>query len=277
VECNTIAPDYFRTLGIRLLEGRDFTAMDRDAAPWVVIVNAAMARRYWPGGSALGKRLGLSEGGWAEIVGVVEDGRHRIVGQAQPPFAYFPYLQSRGGDSYMTLVWRQRSDTASVLAAVRREVEAVDPDLPLQSLMSLSEAARQAAFPWRATGALVRGFGLVGLALALLGIYGLVSYTFSQRTHEIGIRVALGAQRGDIFRLVIGEGVRLAAVGVGLGLLLALGAAQAGTALLFGLGATDHVIYLSAALLLVVVVLVGCWVPARRAARVEPMAALRHY
>jgi predicted permease len=277
VECNTVAPQYFRTVGIHLLEGRDFTAMDREAAPRVVIINAAMARRFWPAASALGQRLRLSESGWAEIVGVVEDGRYRIAGQAPPPFVYFPYRQSLSDDSPMTLVWRQRGDAASALATVRREVQAVDPDLPLHAPMTLSDAVRQTALPWRAAGALIQGFGLVGLSLALLGIYGLVSYTFRQRTHEIGIRVALGAQRREIIRLVLHDGAKLAVIGVGAGVALAVAVAQAGTDLLFGLGASDLATYLGAALLLVVVVLVGCWVPARRAARVDPMTALRQY
>jgi putative ABC transport system permease protein len=272
-ECATVAPGYFRTLGIPLLEGRDFAPTDREGAPVVVIVNETMARRFWPGASALGQRLRLHDDVKAEIVGVVANGRHRIAGQLQPPFVYYPFLQSESQE--MTLVWRQRGDGASALAAVRHELEALEPDLPLQSPMSLLGFVRQVTIPWRVAGALASGFGLVGLSLAVLGIYGLVSYTFRQRTQEIGVRVALGARRRDVFRLVLMSGLRLALLGVGVGVVLALGMTRAMSELLFGIRASDQLTYASVALLLVLVALVACWLPARRAARVDPMTALR--
>jgi ABC-type antimicrobial peptide transport system permease subunit len=158
---------------------------------------------------------------------------------------------------------------------VRREVQGLDPDLGLQPPLTLRDAVRQATLPWRAAGMLAAGFGIVGLALAVLGIYGLVAYTFRQRTHEIGIRIALGAQRRDVFRLVLAQGLGLALAGVVLGAVIALGLTHALSELLFGIRASDELTYASVAVLLVVVTLAACWVPARRAAGIEPMAALR--
>jgi predicted permease len=300
VEANTIAPNYFQTLGIRLLSGRDFTAADREGAPRVVIINEAMARRFWPGASALGKQVQvggtgwggtaiildgaskpgkqaqMEREGWAEVIGVVEDGKSRISGQAPPPFVYYPFLQSRSNNLGMTLVLRQRGDTANALAAVRREVQALDPNLPVQAAMTLPEAVRLVTLPWRVAGALANVFGLIGLALAALGIYGLVSYTVNQRTHEIGVRVALGAQRRDIFKLVIGHGLKLALLGVAVGLALAFGLTRALADLLFGVSASDPVTYLGISLLLVLVALAASFIPARRATRTDPLVALRH-
>ena len=300
VEANTIAPHYFQTLGIWLLSGRDFTLADREGAPRVVIINKAMARRFWPGESALGKQVqvgGQGWGGaaiilddtsqrgkqaqamgegWAEVIGVVEDGKHRIAGQAAPPFVYSPFLQSQSYNLGMTLLLRYRGDAANLPAAVRREAQALDPNLPVQAAMTLSEAVRLVTLPWRVAGMLANVFGLIGLALAALGIYGLISYTVNQRTREIGVRVALGAQRRDIFKLVIGHGLRLALLGVVVGLALSFGLTRALADLLFGVSASDPATYLGISLLLVLVALVASFIPARRAIMTEPLAALRH-
>jgi predicted permease len=299
VEANTIAPNYFQTLGIRLLAGRDFTPADRAGAPRVVIVNEAFARRFWPGASALGKQVQVggqgwgggaiilddtsqsgqqtrtAREGWAEIIGVVADGKSRSAGQSPPPFVYSPFLQSRSDNLGMTLVLRQRGDTANALAAVRREVQTLDSNLPVSAAMTLTEAVRQVMLPWRVVGLLANVFGLIGLGLAALGIYGLVSYTVNQRTHEIGVRIALGAQRRDIFKLVIGHGLKLALLGVAVGLALAFGLTQALADLLFGVSASDPATYLSLSLLLVLVVLVASFIPARKATRTDPLIALR--
>lgn len=276
-QINTVAPRYFETLGITLLTGRDFTAADRETGPRVAIVEEATALRFWPGDSALGKqvRVGGAEE-WAEVIGVVENSMPRIPGQPAPPFVYRPYLQSRSNNSNLTLLVRHHGDTASVLAAVRREVQALDPNIPLQLPMTVYEAARLAALPWRVAGMLATIFGLIGLALAALGIYGLVAYTVNQRTHEIGVRVALGAQRSDIFRLVIGHGLKLGLLGVALGLALSFALTRLLSSLLFGVSASDPAIFLSTGLLLVLVALVASFIPARRAMKGDPLTALRH-
>ena len=276
-QINTVTPRYFQTLGIMLLTGRDFTASDREAGPRVVIVEEATAHRFWPGESALGKQVrvgGAAE--WAEVIGVVENSMPRIPGQPAPPFVYLPYLQSRSNNSNLTLLVRHHGDTASVLAAVRREVQALDPNIPLQLPMTLYEAARLAALPWRIAGMLAIVFGLLGLALAALGIYGLVAYTVNQRTHEIGVRVALGAQRSDIFKLVIGHGLKLGLLGVALGLGLSFALTRLLSSLLFGVSASDPAIHLGTALLLVLVALIASFIPARRAMKSDPLTALRH-
>jgi putative ABC transport system permease protein len=276
-QINAVAPGYFETLGITLLTGRDFTAADRETAPRVVIVEEATADRFWPGESALGKQVRV--GGnqeWAEVIGVVDNSLPRIPGQPTPPFVYYPYLQSRSNNSNLTLLVRHRGETAGVLAAVRREVQALDPNIPLQLPMTLYEAARLAALPWRIAGMLAIVFGLVGLALAALGIYGLVAYTVNQRTHEIGVRVALGAQRSDIFRLVMGHGLKLGLLGVVFGLALSFALTRLLSSLLFGVSAGDPAIHLGTALLLVLVVLIASFIPARRAMKGDPLTALRH-
>ncbi|MGH9851015.1 MAG: ADOP family duplicated permease, partial [Blastocatellia bacterium] len=264
-EFNIVMPRYFQTLGITLLSGRDFTLADREGAPRVVIINEALQRRFWPGANALGKQVSAGEGGWAEVVGVVENGKSRLSGQTPRPLVYWPFLQSGSDNLDMNLLLRHHGDTGNLLSAVRREVQTLDPNLPAQSPMTLSEAVRLATLPWRVVGVLANVFGLIGLALAALGVYGLVSYTVNQRTHEIGVRVALGAQRRDIFKLVIGHGLKLALLGVAVGLALSFGLTRALAALLFGVSASDPVTYLGVSSLLALVALAASFIPARAA------------
>ena len=274
-ETNVIAPRYFETSGIRLVSGRDFTTADREGAPRVVIVNEATVRRFWPNASPLGKRVRFGEGQWAEVIGVAEDSRHRIAGQAPPPFVYRAFLQGMSEQLEVTLLIRFRGDKAGALADLRREVKALDAKLPLQSPGTLAEAVESATLPWRVAGALAQGFGLLGLALAALGIYGLVSYTVSQRTREIGVRVALGAAPGDIRRLVVGHGVKLAVFGVAIGLTLSFGVTRLLTAFLFGISASDPLTYIGTAAVLGTVAMAASYIPARNAGRTDPLVALR--
>ncbi len=275
IETNTIAPGYFRTLGVRLISGRDFAAADREGAPRVVIINQAMVRRFWPNASPLGKRVRFGEDKWAEIVGVAEDGRHRVAGQSSPPFVYGAFLQSSSDNPAMTLLVRFRGDKASLLADVRRATRELDPRLPLQSPMTLSAAVETVTLRWRVAGSLAQGFGLLGLALAALGIYGLVAYTVSQRTREIGVRIALGATSGNIRSLVVGHGVKLALLGVAIGLVLSFGVTRALAAFLFGVSASDPITYVGTALVLAAVAMAASYIPARNATRTDPLVALR--
>ena len=271
----TITPDYFRTLGITLKAGREFRATDRDSAPRVVIINEAAAQRFWPGASAIGRVVGSGPDWRAEVVGVVENGRHRAQGEAVPPAVYGPFAQSRSDNAGMTILIRFRGDAGPVISALRRETRALDSRLPLQSVATLSGAVEAATLPWQAAGTLATTFGLIGLALAAMGIYGLVSFTVGQRTRELGVRIALGAASHDIRKLVLGQGSKLALIGVVTGIALAFGATQALAAFLFGVRATDPIGWLGTSALLWLVTMAASWIPARRAIGTDPLVALR--
>jgi predicted permease len=275
IESNTVGPRYFETVGMRVVNGREFTAADRDGAPEVVVVNSAMVRQFWPNASPLGKRLRFDERGWAEVVGVVEDGRFRLAGQSALPMVYRPFAQSASENVGMTMVMRYRGDRDAVLADLRRAVKELDARLPLQYPMTLQAAVEAVTLPWKIAGSIAQGFGLLGLALAALGIYGLVAYTVSQRTREIGVRVALGAAPADIRKLVVGQGLRLAAVGVAIGLLLSFGVTRALAAMLFGVSASDPLTYVVTAVVLAAVAMAASYFPARNATRTDPLVALR--
>lgn len=274
-ETSMIAPRYFETVGVRLIRGRDFTAADRDGAPRVVIINEAMLRRFWPGASPLGKRVQFDGGDWAEIIGVAEDTPYRVAGQSPAPFVYRNFLQSSSDNSAMTLLVRFHGDPTGLVADLRRATKAIDPRLPLQSPMTLAAAVQTVTLPWRIAGSIAQGFGLLGLALAALGIYGLVAYTASQRTWEIGVRMALGATAGDVRQLVVGHGVKLAAIGVAIGLVLSFGVTRVLAAFLFGVSASDPATYVGTAAVLAVVTLAASYIPARKATRTDPLVALR--
>ena len=275
IESNTVGPRYFETVGVRVVNGREFTAADRDGAPQVAVINGAMARRFWPNANPLGKRLRFDEQGWAEVVGVVEDGRFRVAGKAPLPMVYRAFSQSSSENLDMTLVMRYRGDKTGVLADLRREVKELDPRLPLQYPMTLQAAVEAVTLPWKIAGSIAQGFGLLGLALAAIGIYGLVAYTVSQRTREIGVRVALGAAPADIRKLVVNQGLRLAVFGVAIGLVLSFGVTRVLAAALFGISASDPLTYIGTAVVLAVVAMAASYIPARNATRTDPLVALR--
>ena len=259
-----------------MLSGRDFSTADRQNTLPVLIVNEAMARRFWPGESALGKEVKAGDGKWAQVVGIVEDGTSEMSGEAPAPYVYSPFFQSDSNNTNTIILLRHRGDTAETVAAVRREVQTLDPNLPLELAMSLSEAVRLSVLPWRVVGIVARVFGFIGLALASMGIYGLVSYVANQRTHEIGVRVALGAQNRDIFRLVVGHGLKLGVLGVTIGLALSLALTRLVASFLFGISASDPLTYISVTVLLVLVAVGASLGPARKAIGTDPMVALRH-
>ncbi len=273
---NTVWPRYFETMGIGLLEGRDFTMQDDKEEARPVIVNESFARRFWPGQSAVGKRL--SQGGpdrpfW-EIVGVVRDSKYWSIGEAPQPLVYFP--MPRNYDGTASLIARTTGDPQSLINAIRHEAQRLDANLPVYDAKTMSEHMRLSLFPLRTGAWVAGGFALLALALAGLGIYGVMSYAVSQRTRELGIRMALGAQGGDVLGLVIRQGMTLALVGLALGLVGALALTRLMTSVLVGVSATDAVTFISVTLLLAVVVLIACYVPARRATKIDPLRALRH-
>jgi predicted permease len=277
VNLMSVGPDYFKTMGTTVLRGREFAARDTKGAPGVVIINEEMARRFWPNRDPVGSSLTMGGGKEEqrfEIVGVVKNGKYRSLGEEPSQFIYQPILQ--GYYARSTLVAKTSGDPASLLAAVRREIGALDPNLAPTQLGTLDEHMTFTLFPARVSGVLLGVFGLLALVLALVGLSGLIAYSVSQRTREIGIRMALGAGTRDVLKLVIGEGMQLALIGMTIGLAAALGLTRFLSDLLYGVSAVDPLTFGLIALLLIGVALLACWLPARRATNVDPMVALRH-
>jgi predicted permease len=275
-----VAPGYFRTMGIPLLRGRDFTARDGKGAPLAIIINDAMAKRYWPGQDPLGRHIVM--GGEDDpknrqvcaVVGVVKTGKYRTLGEDPQPFMYRAYWQNYVPRVH--LVVRTEADPASVIAGMRRAVQALDPNLALYDVETMKQLMLLPLFPAHAAGLTLGVFGGLALLLATMGLYGVMSYLVALRTREVGIRMALGARRPDIFRLVLGNGMRLTLVGVAIGLAGALAVTRLLASLLYGIRPTDVVTFAGVSLLLVGVASLASYVPARRATRVDPMVALRH-
>ena len=277
---NTVDSRYFQTLEIPVVRGRAFNDADRKDAPRVAVVNETMARKFFSGSDALGKRFTLGPAGDAsdsriEIVGVVKDGKYETLGEDARPYVYFPAQQSY--TQQMTLFIRTApADAANVVATVRREASTLDKNLPLRRVMTMAEQIGFSLIPLRMAAAIVGVLGLLGLLLAAIGIFGIINYSVTQRTREIGIRMALGAQTGDVLRLVIKQGMWLAIIGVGVGLIVALAATRALVSLLYGVSATDPLVFGGMAALLALVAFIASYVPARRATKVDPMIALRY-
>ncbi len=271
----TISENYFGVMEIPLLQGRHFTAQDNTQTPSVIIVNQTLAQRMFPGESALGQRIVNSPTEIYEIVGVVGD--ERINGLTTPikPVVYRPFLQEP--DSAAVLLVRTADDPLKLTESLRRTAQGVEPSLVIFFTRSLENLAANlpATFMRRYTALLLGAFAGLALLLAAIGIYGVMSYSVTQRTQEIGIRVALGAQVLDVLRLVMGQGMKLALAGIVLGLMAALGLTRLLASLLFGVSASDPLTFASVALLLASVALLACWLPARRATKVDPMTALR--
>ncbi|HVG32677.1 MAG TPA: ABC transporter permease [Pyrinomonadaceae bacterium] len=269
--------DYFRAMGIPLKRGRFFTRSDnRDAAP-VVLIGETMAKRYWPDEDAVGKKITvqfMGENKTREIVGVIGDVRHTGLDSEPRPELFLPHLQEPYGS--MTYIVRTGIDPNSLLPAVKREVWAVSKTQPFSSTATMEQLISRSLGERRFSLLFLLTFATIALALAGVGIYGLISFNTSQRTHEIGVRMAMGAQARDIFRLVIGQGLVLTLIGVGLGLVAAFALTRYLTSLLFNVSATDPLTFVSVSVLLVGVALLACYIPARRAVKVDPMIALRY-
>ena len=270
--------DYFGALRIPLREGRLFGAEDRADAPRAVVVGESTARRFWPNESAVGKRIKIGDAAnpWLNIVGVVGDVRHYGLDKPTNLQVYLPHAQKPS--QQMTLVVRASgaSADAGLAAAVRGQVWAVDRDQPVYDIKPMEQYVADSIAQRRFSMLLVAIFAVVALVLAVVGIYGVMSYTVSQRTREIGLRMALGAQGRDILKLVVGQGLVLTLAGVGAGVAAAFAVTRAMSSLLFGVSAADPLIFSAVAVLLTSVALFACYLPARRAARVDPMEALRY-
>ena len=270
-----ITPDYFKAMGMPLLEGRYFDDRDVRGAPDVTIVDDKLAERFWPGQNAIGKRMRRGDSGpWRTVVGVVADTKEYEVDGEPPITAFYPVQQIGVGSRYIVL--KTTADPASLASAVTREVRALDADLPVYDIATMEERLADSLARRRFSMLMLGVFAACASLLAVIGIYGVVSFWVSQRTRELGIRAALGARQFDIMRLVIRQVVVLVVVGITVGLAAAFGLTRVMSSLLFGVSATDAVTYALLAIALGVVALVATWVPARRAAGVPPIVALRH-
>lgn len=267
-------PGYFETMGIPLLAGREFAESDGPGAAKVAIVNQTAARQYWPGEDPLGKRLRLGEGEWMTVVGVAKDGKYRTLGESQRSFVYPNSLQQYSG--FMTLVVATDGDEQAMIQQVRRQLDALDPNVPIFNISTLSKHLSIMLFPARLGAALLAAFGILGLILAGIGLYGVVAASVARRTREVGIRMSLGAQRSDVLTLVIREGMTLMGLGLAIGLGLALLASQLLRGLLYGIGTYDPWTYVTVAVVLGGIALLANLVPAGRATQVQPVVALKY-
>jgi putative ABC transport system permease protein len=277
-DCHRVTPGYFSTMGPRLLRGRLITEADDASAPLVAVVSRGFAERYWPGGDAIGKRIKLggadSKKAWTTIVGEVSNTKQYGLDERARPEFYVPAAQDPGGD--MTLVVRAAGDASTLTSGVRDAVLAVDNQQPIFNVRTMQGYLGQSLIGYRLPALLLVLFAALGLALAAVGIYGVVAYSAARRTHEIGIRLALGARASEVFWMVLSQALRLSLIGVGLGIVGALALTRTMSSLLYGVKPNDPGTFVAVSLILIGVALLACYVPARRAMRVDPAVALRH-
>jgi putative ABC transport system permease protein len=273
---HTATPDFFAAMGIPLQRGRAFKQSDALDTPLVAVVNQAWARRFFPNEEVLGQRIdiGNATDGFYEIVGIVGSMKVRSLDSDDEPVMFVPLAQDPFDE--VAFVVRTQGNPLSLVGAVREQVRSLDARLPIFSVRTMEEVVADEVAQPRAAVLLLGLFALLAVVLAAVGLYGTISYVVVQRIREIGIRLALGAQRLDVLRLVVGQGLRLVGVGASLGSVAALALTRLMRSLLFGVSASDPLTFVVAAVLLVIVALVACWIPARRAARVDPMVALRY-
>jgi len=270
-----ITPNYFQTLQIPMVKGRDFTIQDMKNSQRVVIVSEAFVNHYWPNQEALGKQLNSDlTHEWFTVVGVARDGKVNQLNEKPMPFLYLPLYQVYRPT--MMVIVRTTGDPLAFGKTVDKTIHELNADLVVFDVTTLELREQIASFGQRVAGTFVGAFGLLALALAAVGIYGVTAYTTRQRTHEIGVRMALGAGKEDILRLVIGNGLRLTLVGVGLGLAASFALTRFLRSMLLGVTSTDVLTFSSVAILLCAVALFACFIPARRAMGVDPMVALRY-
>ena len=275
VVCNSVDHAYLATMGARIVAGRDFTARDDAAAPRVVIVNRALARQLWPNGDGVGKRLSL-QGDAMQVVGVVDEMRVWTIADTNRPLIFYPLAQHF--QQTVTIVARTGMEPLQITASVKKAVGQLDPDMPVYNIRSLDQQIASSPMgmaPMRMGTILAGGQGLIALFLATLGLYGLISHSAKQRTHEIGIRMALGATSSSAVNLMVRNGLKLAGIGLALGLLAGLGLTRFLRGLLYGVSTFDPVSFAAVAAVLSCVGILACWWPAHRAARVDPVVALR--
>jgi putative ABC transport system permease protein len=272
-----VTPGYFAALGTPLLEGRTFTASDGPGAPRVAMVDETFARRFWPGGTAIGKRIkhqgDTSATAWHTIVGVVPNVRHTGLGEEQSLQVYEPYAQYTHWTMY--LVVRASIEPSALVASIRSQVAAVDPEVPLYEVRTMEEAVARSLSTRRLTNILLTAFASAAFVLAAIGIYGVISIGVAARTREFGVRLALGAKPSNLLQLIVRQGTLLAAAGIVLGLVGATWVVRFLRSLLFGVSAFDVPTFLAATVVLALVAVLACLIPALRATRVAPAVVLR--
>jgi len=274
-QASIITPNFLQTMQIPIMKGRDFTLQDTKSSQRVVIVSEAFANRYWPNQEPLGKQLNSDfTHEWFKVVGVARDAKERGLNEKPMPFVYLPLYQIYRPT--MIINARVAGDPMTFANTIQKAVHDMNPELVVYDMTTLEVRSQFASFGQRIAGTFVGAFGLLALALAAVGIYGVTSYTTRQRTHEIGIRVTLGATKRDVLRLVLGHGMRLMLIGVGVGLALAVASTRFLGPLLLGVTSTDALTFSSVAILLSAVAMFACFIPARRATRVDPIEVLRY-
>ena len=273
IRYNRVSPGYFEAMGIPLLQGREFVEEDGPDASGVIIVNQHFADRFWPGENPIGKQM-TSQGMERTVVGLVPTGKYGSLGEAPQAHQYLPQAQTSGAGTYLHV--RTTGDPETLIEPLREIVRGLDPDLPLFDVKTMNNHLGIALLPARLAGIVLGAFGVLGLVLASVGIYGVMAYSVAQRTREIGIRVAIGADRGDVTGMVVRQGLRLVLVGGGVGLLGALGASQLIKSLLLTGRGIDPVSFIGVPLLLGAVALLATYLPARKAATVDPVRALKY-
>ncbi|HLJ51323.1 MAG TPA: ABC transporter permease [Bryobacteraceae bacterium] len=273
---NIVGPGYCNTLGIPLLKGRDFTESDGPKSAAVATINEAMARQFWPGEDPVGKRISNDDKTWFSIAGIVGNVRQRGLNSEPQPEIYISYLQDPFLWPSLNLIVRTTTEPEPFVATIEKVIWSVDRDQPITRIRTMDKILSQSTAQPRLTALLLGLFSVLALVLASIGIYGVISWSVTQRIHEIGVRAALGASRNDVYRLVLGQGLALALIGVAVGLAGALALTRLIATLLYNVGATDPTTFIGVALLLTAVALLASWLPARRATRVDPMVALRY-
>jgi predicted permease len=274
IDRNIIAPGYFRLLGIPLLEGRDFTAQDQEKTEQVMIVSQTFAHRYFGGGEAIGRKV-YGWGQWFTVVGVAGDSKYHTPNENTEPFLYVPFRQIYRADMAIALYVKAAGSTNQTVAMMRREVRALDPELDLYDPMPLRDFIQASLFPQKMGASLLALLGAVAMLLAAIGLYSVMAYSISQRTHEIGVRIALGARPADVRRMMVRQGMEMAGMGLAAGVLAALALTRAAAGLLVKVSPSDPAVFAAATLFLAGVALVASYVPAVRATRIDPNQALR--
>lgn len=275
---SVISTDDFRTLGIPILMGRDFNEQDMNEDTQTVIVNQTLADEHWPDESPLGKRISFegTEGPFLEIIGVVKTVIYDTIGEAPTPVAYRALPQMFSPNLMLLTKVSGGGDPMMIMPAVRDVLRDIDPNFSPSDTRSLTDVISFALLPAKAGAALFSLFGVIALALATVGLYGVMSYMVSQRTHEIGIRMAIGAKKHDVLKLIMKQGLTLTLIGIAIGIVISLGFTRVLRVLLYDVSPSDPLTFISIAVLLVTVATLAILIPARRAMKVDPMVALRY-